>query len=212
MNRMTAALGGALVLAATNVAAAPGPYAVISMGQTRIDAHASQIDDRLRELDFSSATTRADDRDTGLKVLGGYRVNDYLAVEGGYVEFGDTSLETATTGPPARLRQKSGGHGFTLEAVASLPVTERFRLFAKLGGVYWDAQSRFHVLVDGVEIDRWSDSATGTDWVFGAGASLDVHEHLAVRLEYERYRNVGDPARTGQSDVDFLSAGLVISF
>jgi hypothetical protein len=47
--------------------------------------------------------------------------------------------------------------------------------------------------------------------MFGFGASFDIGKTAAVRIEWERFMDVGE-SDTGQSDVDLLSASLVFRF
>ena len=48
--------------------------------------------------------------------------------------------------------------------------------------------------------------------MFGLGASADIAKNFAVRVEWERFLNVGDKDTTGQSDIDLVSASLVFRF
>jgi opacity protein-like surface antigen len=57
-----------------------------------------------------------------------------------------------------------------------------------------------------------SASETGFDPMFGIGGAYNVTDKLAVRIEYEKFLDVGDESTTGQSDVDLLSASLVFRF
>ena len=201
----------AVVMTSASLAHA-GPYATVSIGRASIDARSSQIRAAVIDLGFSNAVTSTDEDDSSVKITAGYRFNDYLALEGGFVDFGDSALRVDTSGPPARVTQDSSADGFLLEALVSAPIGDRVLVYAKGGAVFWKVDSSFRVLVDGSEFDSWRSSAQGTNWVYGAGASLAVHENLAVRLEYERFRKVGDPSKTGQSDIDLWSAGFEIRF
>ena len=192
--------------------AEPGPYALMSIGQTSIDARASRLDAELLDIGFSSARTSVDETSTGIRMFGGYRFNQYFAVEGGYLDFGETTLNATTTGPPATAYQETDASGFSVQAVGNWPITERIGVHAKLGGVYWNARAKFRVALDGAPWDAWSENESGSDWVYGLGVNAAINEHLSMRLEYEVYRNVGEPSKTGQSDVDFVSAGLVVYF
>ena len=73
--------------------------------------------------------TGIDDDDTGFNVYGGYRYNDYFAIEAAYYDFRDVS---------------DGGNKFSitgdsLGVIGSIPVAERFSLFGKVGLHTWDA-------------------------------------------------------------------------
>ena len=55
-------------------------------------------------------------------------------------------------------------------------------------------------------------SETGFDPMFGIGGSFNITEKIGVRVEYEKFLDVGDENVTGQSDVDLISASLVFRF
>jgi OOP family OmpA-OmpF porin len=70
------------------------------------------------------------------------------------------------------------------------------------------------MFVWGVELDGagGSESASGTGLSYGIGLQYDFTNTTGLRLDWERFADVGDEDKTGQSDVDMLSAGLVFRF
>jgi len=56
-----------------------------------------------------------------------------------------------------------------------------------------------------------SSNDDGTDVYFGAGLTYDVTETLGVKAEWTRYNIDGDDEYF-DTDVDFISAGLVFKF
>jgi hypothetical protein len=48
--------------------------------------------------------------------------------------------------------------------------------------------------------------------VIGLGVKFDAADTVELRAEFERYKNVGDDDKTGESDVDVLSVGAVMKF
>ena len=53
---------------------------------------------------------------------------------------------------------------------------------------------------------------TGTNFKAGAGLSLVLSEDISLRLEAERYFDVGDDDTTGEADISFFSVGLNYGF
>jgi OOP family OmpA-OmpF porin len=87
-------------------------------------------------------------------------------------------------------------------------VGERFGLMAKAGFFRWDMDLNVSSSVFG----SGSASETGFDPMFGIGGLFNISEKLGVRVEYEKFLDVGDENVTGQSDVDLISASLVFRF
>lgn len=164
---------------------ASGFYATASVGQTRAD-----IEDM---PGFS-----VDDTDTGYSLGLGYEFNKYVAFEAGYVDLGETTMTLGAFNAAVEA------DGFYFGPKVSLPITDKFSVFGKVGLFAWDvdASSNFGVAA----------SASGTDAYFGAGLAYDITDALALKAEWTRYNSVGDENTTDSADVDFIAAGLVFKF
>jgi len=115
--------------------------------------------------EFSVDAGGFDGSDTGFKVFGGYRFIPYLAVEveyldGGTVEDGGLELDLS---------------GFNLSGVGILPVGEKFSLFAKLGMIFWDADT-----------NGFGDDS-GEDFSWGIGAGYSFTDQFGMQLEYQGF-------------------------
>lgn len=159
-----------------------GAYAGGSIGLTTVDI--------CGELAAVGATT-CDDEDTGFKLFGGYKFNRNLAVEGGFVDFGEISASNATSSVTV------SSDALFAAAVGILPVSSNFSVFGKLGFFMWDLTGT------GTGIGTVSDD--GTDILIGLGLGFDITERLTIRAEWEDYDGGGD-------GVTFLSAGLQYNF
>jgi len=157
-----------------------------------------------------------DDSDTGWKIFGGYQVTKHFGIEVSYLDFGRlTASGTLTDAPSLSVTGQGEVSGFGASWVATLPVSERFGLFGRVGLFRWDSKIRgtvripsapgSDVLPDGllllVEVDD-----DGTDPTYGVGARVKVTEHLDIRVEWEQFSDVDE------EDVRLLSAGAVLSF
>ena len=107
-----------------------------------------------------------DDDDYAYKLFGGYQLTPVLAVEGSYRDLGTTSANGIRTNLD----------GFDAFALAGLPLGP-LRVFAKLGGIYWQSDTRFPG-----DATRSDD---GFGWAAGGGVDLEIGS-LAVRGEVER--------------------------
>jgi hypothetical protein len=113
-----------------------------------------------------------DDSDTAYKIFGGYQFSPIFALEGGYRNLGKPSSSAAKT-------ELQGLDVFGIAGVPLGPV----RIFGKLGGIYWDANTR----IDG-------EKAGGKDgFDFGAGAGVEFElGSLGLRGEVEYFDVLSD--------------------
>jgi OOP family OmpA-OmpF porin len=148
------------------------------------------------------------DEDNGYKVFGGYQFNRYIALEGGYVDLGEYGYALDTV-PAGTLTGHIDLHGVNLDLVGTMPLSERFSVFARVGAIYAEADTTF-VGTGAVNVLEPNPTASEVDLKFGVGAEYAFTEALSMRVEAERYRIDDAVGNTG--DIDMLSAGLVYRF
>jgi hypothetical protein len=109
---------------------------------------------------------------TAYKLIAGWRILDWLAVEGDYIDFGSGS-------------DKFGGekvqtdiNGVTLSAIGFLPLGP-VDVFARVGAVNYNADLK-------VPASDLKASDNGTDFTYGIGAQFRIWS-LSFRAEYERF-------------------------
>ena len=178
------------------LAQAEGGFAGVGFGQTSVDI----------ECDLN-ITCSADDSDTGFKIFGGYQFNPNFAFEVGYYDLGEAKV-SGTDSFLGSTTATIEASGFNFALVGSIPLGERFELMAKAGIFRWemDVSATSSIFGSG------SENETGFDPMFGIGGAFNFTKNLGVRVEYEKFLDVGDEDTTGQSDVDFLSASLIFRF
>ena len=169
-----------------------------------------------------------DDKDTAFKVFGGYRFNPWLALELNYADLGESRLVTSiltsnpvATGSAAMDRRISG---FGADVVVSAPFGEQFSVFGRVGAVR--AQLEAHTALSGAIVftngspnDRERtvtlDETVGR---YGVGADWTFNQNFALRIEYERWLDVGKKfeiggsGTTGEANMDFYGVSLVYRF
>ncbi|MBC5785161.1 outer membrane beta-barrel protein [Ramlibacter sp. USB13] len=138
-----------------------------------------------------------DDKDTAWKLYGGYQINRNFAIEGGYYDLGRYDFGYAAPGGTGSARYQ----GLNLDLVGSLPLSDRFSVFGRIGAAYTRARTDFG-----------GTSRSEREWgpKYGLGVEYAFTPQLAVRGEWERYRV--DDAFRGRGDIDVASIGLVYRF
>jgi OOP family OmpA-OmpF porin len=126
--------------------------------------------------------------DTGGKIYGGYRLNNNFAIEGSYYDFGEMS---------------NGGNsldidGLSLGVVGSVPLSDTFSVFAKVGAHFWDAD------ISGPIVGQFSDDSD-TDLFYGVGVDYALNDQWSIRGEIERYE-------VDKFDLDVASVGITLNF
>lgn len=193
-----------LVLAATALAPQAalaqdmGFYIGAGVGQ-------SKAKDACATFQSQGLTGSCDDTDTAGKLFLGYQFNQNFAVEGAYVDLGKVTGSGTVSGVPVSGEAKA--KTWQLVAVGIVPLANNFSLFGKLGAHRWDADASASA-----SGSTSTASDKGTDVTYGLGGSYEFSKNLGLRLEWERFQNVGNTNTTGRSNVDLLSVGLRYRF
>jgi OOP family OmpA-OmpF porin len=136
---------------------------------------------------FSINKSDLDDHDSLLKGYGGLQFTDWFALEGTWTDFN-------------RIDNPDGdrfeGDGKGLSAVFSVPIGQSSALFAKAGEFWWKSKTSFGDVFD---------DADGRDPFWGVGGQFAFNDHLALRVEAERYD-------VSEVDLDTASVGLQFKF
>jgi len=119
-----------------------------------------------------------DDSDMAFKVFGGYSFTENWAAEVAYFDGGSPS-ENFDFGPGLSGKLDAEVTGLNFSFVGSLPVSETFSVFAKLGYAAYDVKVRAHA-------SGFSDSASDSsnDMSYGLGAAFGFGQ-FELRGEYE---------------------------
>jgi len=202
-----ASLGSAT---ATGVLAQDGGYFYggLGIGQSRAEIDEDRIAAGLLGAGLTMGSIRRDEKDTGYKVFGGYQFSRYLGVEAGYFRLGEFGFN-ATTVPAGTLDGRIKLQGLNLDLVATMPVTEKFSVLARVGAQQAKASDRFRGTGSVVVLDP-NPSERKVNAKYGVGLQYALSPGLLVRGEAERYR-VND-AVGNRGDVNQYSISLVFPF
>lgn len=194
---------GAFSLAAGPLAAhAQGWYGGVGFGQSKADVECEPEYEAL----LADISCSADDSGSAWKLFGGFKFSPNAAIEFSYIDLGEFTIK-GTDSFFGSTRFSVEPTGFNIAGVGSVPVSSNFSLLGKIGLFLWDIDTRL-----GTSIGSASESDSGTDLMFGVGAAFEFTKGTALRVEWERFSDVGDEDTTGESDVDLLSASIVVSF
>jgi len=156
-----------------------------------------------------------DDTDTSFDLFLGYAITPNISAELGYVDLGKYTLDASGTvfgtSTPVALNGDIKAKGWTMSAVGTLPLQPSFSLLGRFGFFIWNVDISVNAS-SGSLSGSASDSASGTDPLFGIGAQWNVNKNLGLRGEWTHYVDVGDENTTGQSDVDNLSISVLYNF
>jgi OOP family OmpA-OmpF porin len=185
-----------------------GWYIGANVGQSRSIIDNDRIIGGLQKQGFATTSISKQEYDVAYKAFGGYQLNQYFALEGGYFDLGQFDF-TANTLPTGTLNGKIRLRGFNFDAVGFIPFTEKFTAFGRVGLTEAYARDSFNGSGSIVVLDHHP-SKQALNYKFGLGLQYDITRSLATRLEAERYRI--DDAIGNKGDIDLLSVGLVYRF
>lgn len=158
----------------------------------------------------------------------GYRWGKFFATELGYAHLGEasyrlpmivnftvTEIETGTsfTGEfDAERATQFTSAGPTISALGMLPLTQSFDLHLR-AGVYL-ADTRVTNRIRDVEFNNGNVvhrrvDASQTELYAGIGGAWNINESVVLRAEYQRFLDVGDDEKTGESDIDLFNLSVL---
>jgi OOP family OmpA-OmpF porin len=149
---------------------------------------------------FAGAGLSCDDKDTALKLFGGYQVNRNFAGEFGYTKLGKSKF----SGPGGS--DEISSNVWELSAIGAWPVMDQLSIFGRLGGYHGETK------LSGVDNGK----KTTTDLTFGFGVQYDFNRNLGLRGEWQRYKDLTArndlTAVEAKSDVDVFGISAIWRF
>lgn len=203
-----------LGLAASVPAQADGLYAGVSYGNSKMKDNGACGAMR-NVLNAGYSCTSSDNTDNAWKLVGGYVFMENLAFELSYNNFGKTTTNASGTAKNTSTSVTASSDfkakGLSLAAVGTLPVTKQFGIIGRIGILRWNVESSASTSSGGSVSAKDTKPGFTFDNI-GVGFQYGINETMDVRVEWERFKDVGDAHITGQSDIDVLSLGLVYKF
>ena len=153
-------------------------------------------------LPGTPVNTSCDSAETvfGWKLFGGWRWNQYFALEGGFANLGEAEGDTVIF--DQNVNGEISSTAVFAELVGSAPLGQRVSLFGKLGISNINAElstNVFAVPLGGAASTSFSKDFT--EAVYGAGLEFGFSQKVIGRFEWERF--------DFDDGIDFFSASIV---
>jgi OOP family OmpA-OmpF porin len=154
-----------LALSATPFSATAGEgfYAGASIGSAELDGDFDGLD--------------IDDSATAYRLVGGWWVNRYLALEAGYHNFGDFEQSFNVNGTSSEARLSADG--YTLGVQVSYPLTSMVAVFGRAGAFFWDGEAEINNLSQA--------SPEETNPYLSLGVSYALTDNLSLNGDWTGY-------------------------
>ncbi|WP_426109997.1 OmpA family protein [Massilia sp. PWRC2] len=146
-----------------------------------------------------------DKKDIGAKLFVGKNFNRYFAMELSYVDLGKFEYKAGTSNGRT-LNRNVQFRGGALDLIGTIPMSERFSVYGRVGGSYGQVRDEYSGNV-GPGVTSQNGRYKSGNVKAGVGLEYKFSEALAVRGEIERYR-IKD-ALEHRGDVNFASVSLV---
>lgn len=198
-----AAMASSVTLADDN-----GWYVGGNFGQSRAHLDEQKIINDIVPTPISHTFLSDDTTDKGYKLYGGYQLNRYLSIEGGYFDLGEFQFNN-TIAPTGVLESNMKVRGANLDVLGYLPFTDNLSAFASIGANSAFTQDTF-TTTDAPNVRPGKLSKRHTFPKAGVGLEYKLNDALALRVEAERYR-IGN-AVTDHNNIDLYSVGIVYRF
>lgn len=202
MRKQLKVIGIVSLLGFANIAGAAqtnGYYAGLGFGQATSDADTAGI----LFISGPSALT-VDDTDTAFNIFGGFKFNDYFAMELAYVDLGEVSV--TANGAGFSDTYKFALDGLVVEAVGTWPINKHFSLIGKFGFIAWNSDATVNLS----GIGSFSVNEDSTDLAFGVGGQFNFSKNFGLRAEFDSFDI--DVTEAGAGDTNKFSLSAVVSF
>lgn len=196
----------AIVGARSATAEQSGFYADVDLGQASYPYSAS-VD--LRGVALSSAKLSIKDTSWGGTV--GYRFIPYFGAEAGYVNLGKGSATVSDASGAAQGKASFTSKGATLALVGAAQV-RNLEAFVRVGYLLAHTDLSVGGTVNGQTKLNTTLSANTSARFGGLGLRYAFSDYWHLKVEFDRYDDVGDAASTGTAKISVTTLGVGCRF
>ncbi len=175
------------------------------VGKARVEINDERVTRPLFGTGLTASNINRNNHDTAYKLFGGYQFNRNFALEAGYFNLGTFGF-SATTATLGAFSGQVKVQGFNLDLVGTLPLSERFSLFARAGA---QAAKTGDTYSGNRPVSSFnpSPSKREVNYKAGLGLQFEVTPSFLIRAEAERYRISDTVGKKGNADM--VSVSLV---
>ena len=186
----------------------PKVYVFGQVGSASIDFDKGPNDAVLRSAGATGLNSTVNDTATAAIIGLGYKFVPQASVEVAYMHVSDYTYKAAFVQGTASDVFSASGIGLNL--VGYLPVGEKVNVYGKLGMWSFDVDETATVSAAG--FGQAKASSSNTTPMIGVGVEFKLTPQFAIRAEYDHFNKIGDDSTIGSSKLDYLSAGIAVSF
>ncbi|MEO6292464.1 MAG: outer membrane beta-barrel protein [Burkholderiaceae bacterium] len=172
---------------------APGGYYYGGVGVGRSRA---MVDNVMTDKVRAGSTITANEADTTFKGFAGYQINRNIGVEGGYFNLGKSGFTANTTKPMGTYENETKIDGVYLDAVGTLPFTDKWSGLARVGAQYANVRNTA-MSTGGAMMPNENTSTKSLNIRYGLGVQYEVNPSLFVRAEADLNRIKHADGHTG---------------
>jgi OOP family OmpA-OmpF porin len=178
-------------------------YLGFGAGRSQSKLNDQKIAEDLTAAGFAPNAVYRHDHGDAYKGFAGFRLSPHFGLEGSYFDLGKFTF-TAPTDPAGSVSAAIRVRGFAVDALASLPITDKFFGFAKVGVTEAQTRDTFDATLPN-SISISNPSHWHANPKVGAGLQYLFTPHFAIRGEWERYRISDALHDHGNVDAWFLN-------
>ncbi len=153
------------------------------------------------------ARVNVDEGSKAYKLFVGKQLNHNFAIEGGYQDMGKFNFNGTATPGAGIYNGNASFRAFNLDLLAQMTMTERFSLYARLGGQYVRSKANFTGnRLMALSAPNQTESELKPH--FGVGMEYKFNESVAMRLEAEQARTMSTINSSGK--LNMVSLAMVV--
>ena len=171
-----------------------GFYAGAAVGNATSDVSASSFADGLTAAGYNVSDVSLDDSATGFKIFAGFMFNEYVGVQGSYVDLGQLESEFTASVPPDQIDAllatgadllPGRGRGWLADLVLQYPLSDRVSVYGTAGVFFSEPETTQTVVVGGTGSASQSDN--DNDFAGSIGFIFSLSDRSSILVGYERY-------------------------
>ena len=152
------------------------------------------------------------DSNFGWKVFAGFRFNQFVGAELGFVDASEASAAfAAATMESGTLNGNTEVSEFSGAVTGSFPLNQQFGVFGKLGAAHWDVDGTATTTVGGTAVSVLA-KGSGTNLLLSFGGRYNFNDQTVFKFEWEHYSDIRLGNTGTKTDVNVFGGSLQYRF